>query len=171
MRKLEGGRQFATRMTAARGLGRLRWIGLLSLGPLVLFPLAAQQRLFQSIWAEIYKSAWVGIYTKNQAARGESAYREHCAFCHGVSLEGTADAPPLAGLDFREDWDGANIADLFEKIQFTMPPKRPSPLSDQQSADILAYILELNGFPAGARALSPMADDLRGVRFVSSPTR
>jgi S-disulfanyl-L-cysteine oxidoreductase SoxD len=171
MRKAEEGRGGATPITAARGLGRLRWIGLLSLGPLLLFPLAGQQRLFQSIWAEIYKSAWAGIYTKNQAVRGESGYHEHCAFCHGVSLEGTDDAPPLAGPDFREDWDGANIADLFEKIQFTMPPKQPGPLSDQQSADILAYILEFNGFPAGPSALSAMADDLRGVRFVSTPMR
>jgi mono/diheme cytochrome c family protein len=119
------------------------------------------------LWNEIYKSAWVGIYTSDQAVRGEADYRARCASCHGVSLEGTDDGPSLAGRDFREDWNGANVADLFEKIQFTMPANRPGRLTDDQDADILAYILKFNGFPAGRSALSTSVDELRGVRFVA----
>src|SRR5579862_6173414 len=121
MRKPDQARFLATPIRVTRSLS----IGLLGLAPILLLQLAGQPLVRQSpapsIWAEIYKSAWAGIYNKGQAARGEAAYREHCAFCHGASLEGTDDAPPLAGRDFRQDWDGANIADLFEKIQFTMP--------------------------------------------------
>ncbi len=125
-----------------------------------------------SLWAEIYKSAWAGIFTDDQAARGAVAYRERCASCHGAALEGSDWAPSLAGRDFRDDWDEGNIADLFEKIQYTMPANRPGRMSETQSAEILAYILKVNGFPAGSSALPASADDLRGVRFLATdPSR
>jgi len=144
---------------------RLRQIGLLSVAPLILFRLGGEERPSNWIWDEIYKSAWAGIYTNDQAARGESAYRDRCAFCHGASLQGSDDAPPLAGRDFADDWNCANIADLFEKIQFTMPANRPGRLSQQQIAEVLSYILKANGFPAGNAALPADADGLRGVLF------
>ncbi|MBV8729913.1 MAG: cytochrome c, partial [Acidobacteriia bacterium] len=103
---------------------RLRFVGLLGGALLALLRLAGQPRSFESLWAEIYKSAWAGIYTNDQAARGESFYNARCASCHGTSLEGSGEGPPLTGRDFAEDWNCANIADLFEKIQFTMPTDR-----------------------------------------------
>jgi len=146
---------------------RWRWIGLVSVASVVLLSLWGEGMPSESVWAEIYKSAWAGIYTDDQAARGESAYRERCASCHGVSLEGTDDAPALTGRDFTDDWEGGNIADLFEKIKYTMPANRPGRLSERQDAEILSYILKFNRFPAGSRALPASADDLRGVRFVA----
>ena len=134
---------------------------------LMVVRLMAEVAPADGLWNEIYKSAWAGIYSGDQAARGEAAYRERCASCHGASLDGTDDGPSLAGRDFREDWNGANVADLFEKIQFTMPANRPGRLTEDQDADILAYILKFNGFPAGPSALSTSVDDLRGVRFVA----
>ncbi|MBV9745985.1 MAG: cytochrome c, partial [Acidobacteriia bacterium] len=71
------------------------------------------------------------------------------------------------GRDFANDWNCANIADLFEKIQFTMPTDRPGRLSREQIADVLAYILRANRFPAGASALPASADELRGIRFLA----
>jgi cytochrome c len=146
---------------------RLRWVGLLGIGSLLLFRAIGQERATESLWAEIYKSAWAGIYTNDQAARGEWAYRQRCASCHGASLEGTDDAPPLVGRDFRDDFDEMNMADLFEKIQFTMPANRSARLSEQQSADIVSYILKFNGFPAGRAGLPATVDELRGVRFLA----
>lgn len=122
----------------------------------------------ETLWAEIYKTAWAGIYAEDQAVRGEAIYRVRCAACHGASLQGTDFAPSLAGRDFAYDWDCGNIADLFEKIQFTMPANRPGRLSDGQVADVLAYVLKANGLPAGRRALSTNVDDLRGVRFMAA---
>jgi mono/diheme cytochrome c family protein len=144
---------------------RLRWIGLLSLAWLVLFRLAGEGRSTESLWDEIYKSAWAGIFTDDQAARGESSYRAGCASCHGTSLEGSDDAPPLAGRDFTYEWNCANIADLFETIQYTMPADRPGQLSEKQIAEILSYILKVNHFPAGSSVLPPSADELRGILF------
>lgn len=148
--------------------GRLRSIGILSVASVVLLCLAGQERHAESIWSEIYLSAWKGIYTNDQAGRGESAYRARCASCHGASLEGSDSAPALTGRDFTDDWNCANIADLFEKIQFTMPANRSGKLSDDQIADILAYILKANRFPAGTSALAASADQLRGLLFFAN---
>ena len=144
-----------------------RWIVLAGVTSLLLFGATGAERTAGSVWAEIYKSAWAGIYTNDQAARGEAAYRERCGSCHGAALEGTDDAPPLAGPEFRGDFDEMNIADLFEKIEYTMPANRRGGLSEQQSADLVSYILKFNGFPAGASGLPATVDDLRGVRFLA----
>lgn len=151
---------------------RAKWIGSIGAATVLLAGAAGTERTAESVWAEIYKSAWAGIYTNDQASRGAVAYRERCASCHGVSLEGTDDAPPLVGSDFRDDFDEMNIADLFEKIQYTMPANRQRRLSEQQSADLVSYILKSNGFPAGRSGLPVTVDELRGVRFLAkNPSR
>jgi S-disulfanyl-L-cysteine oxidoreductase SoxD len=151
---------------------RLRLVGLLCVALPALLVLADEKTSTETLWAEIYTSAWEGIYTADQAVQGESEYRVRCASCHGASLQGSEDAPPLIGPDFALDWNCANIADLFEKIQFTMPANRPGRLDQEQVADILAYILKANRFPAGTSALPSDADGLRGIRFLAvDPSR
>jgi cytochrome c len=110
-------------------------------------------------------SVWDGIYTGEQAVRGEAAYREACASCHGAKLEGRGQTPPLAGSDFTSDWDGMSVGDLFDKIQISMPADRPGKLTESQNAGILAYILKSNNFPTGKKELPAGADALRGIRF------
>jgi S-disulfanyl-L-cysteine oxidoreductase SoxD len=149
----------------------VRWISPLAVAWLALFRLAGQIGPAESTWDEIYRSAWAGIYTSDQAARGESAYKARCATCHGASLEGSDDAPALAGRDFTDDWNCANLADLFEKIQYTMPANRPGRLRENEIAEILSFILKVNRFPAGTSALPPSADDLRGLVFFAHNLR
>ena len=79
-------------------------VRLLCATSLALFYISAEGTSSQSPWDEIYKSNWAGIYTNDQAARGQSTYRSRCAACHGAMLEGSDDAPPLVGPDFVEDW-------------------------------------------------------------------
>jgi mono/diheme cytochrome c family protein len=146
----------------------LRSVLVLSVTLLLLLGLADQGKSTESLWAEIYQSAWTGIYTNDQAGRGASTYRARCASCHGAMLEGSDDAPPLTGRDFTDDWNCANIADLFEKIQYTMPANRSGRLSEAQIADLLAYILKANRFPAGPSALAASADQLRGLVFLAN---
>src|SRR5205809_5172589 len=62
--------------------------------------------------AEI-RSVWDGVYTSEQAKRGEEVYRGQCASCHGAKLEGVEDAPSLAGKGFLEGWDGLTAGALF----------------------------------------------------------
>ncbi|HEY1241340.1 MAG TPA: cytochrome c [Bryobacteraceae bacterium] len=120
-----------------------------------------------AIRAEFPPSVWDGIYTEAQAQRGEAAYRQYCASCHGPKLQGTGQAPPLTGSDFTADWDLTALGDIADEIQIAMPANRPGQLPEETNAAILAYILKANHFPSGAKDLPPGADPLRGVVFVS----
>ena len=78
------------------------------------------------------KSVWDGIYTDDQASRGEPAYRENCASCHGTRMEGRGQTPPLAGSDFLANWNGMTVGDLLEKMRISMPADRPGRLRGYQ---------------------------------------
>jgi mono/diheme cytochrome c family protein len=110
-------------------------------------------------------SVWDGVYTPDQANRGKDAYNKACASCHGVALDGSGAVPPLAGPDFKSDWNGQTVDDLFEKMQTTMPADKPGQLSREQNADILAFLLTSNGFPAGQKELPTDAAALGKIRF------
>jgi len=49
-----------------------------------------------------------------------------------------------------------------------MPEGRPGTLSRQQDADILAYILTGNQFPAGKTELNKETEILKQIRFESA---
>jgi mono/diheme cytochrome c family protein len=115
--------------------------------------------------AQTSASVWDGVYTTAQADRGKALYAKACAACHGSSLDGSGAAPPLAGADFKSDWNGQTVNDLFEKTQTTMPADQPGSLSKQQTADILAFLLASNEFPAGAKELPSDAAALGKIRF------
>ena len=108
-------------------------------------------------------SVWDGTYTEQQARRGAAKYAQACVMCHGPVLEGNGEAPPLTGR-FIPDWAGTSLADLFEKIQATMPLFAPESLSSADTADILAFILQSNNFPAGPKELEA-GDALKLVSF------
>jgi S-disulfanyl-L-cysteine oxidoreductase SoxD len=119
--------------------------------------------------AQTTQSVWDGVYTDAQADRGSGQYTQHCAMCHGAVLEGNGEAPPLVG-QFIPDWAGTTLADLFDKISVTMPLNAPGTLRPTIAADILAYILKANNFPAGANALGSTPDSLKTISFdVSKP--
>src|SRR5215204_4080148 len=103
--------------------------------------------------AQATKSANDGVYTADQAKRGDALYKEQCATCHGDNLEGSGPMPPLAGKDFLTNWSGKSLGDLYEKIQTTMPATAPGTLMPAQTADLLAFVLKSCKFPAGSTAL------------------
>src|ERR1700704_4737483 len=109
-----------------------------------------------------------GVYSSEQARRGESLYRLECASCHGEKLEGRGQAPPLTGDEFVMDWNGMTVGDLFEKMQTSMPADQPGHLSREQNAMLLAYILSSNMYPSGSADLPADANRLRLIRFESS---
>jgi S-disulfanyl-L-cysteine oxidoreductase SoxD len=118
-----------------------------------------------SAYAQAPSSVWDGVYTREQAGRGKSLYGKECASCHGTALDGSGTAPPLAGPDFKNDWNGQTADDLFEKMQTSMPADQPGRLSREQNADILAFLLSSNGFPAGQKELPTDAAVLQKIRF------
>jgi cytochrome c len=119
------------------------------------------------VWAQDQpsKSVWDGIYTKEQAARGEPLYKQYCGTCHGESLEGIEMAPALAGGEFLDQWSGQTMGDLFERIRATMPRDRPGKLSRDINADITAYMLSFNQFPAGNTELSRDTQVLKQIKI------
>jgi mono/diheme cytochrome c family protein len=108
-----------------------------------------------------------GVYTEAQGRRGEPIYVRECSTCHGAALKGGEGSPPLVGSDFTAAWQGRTVGDLFDTIRQTMPapPEEPGKLSPQQTADIVAHILSVNGFPAGASELPTDLRQLRDIRI------
>lgn len=99
------------------------------------------------------RNAWDGVYTADQATQGKAIYADKCTTCHGPDLTGGEMAPPLVGATFMGDWVGQSADDLFTRIHTTMPANDPGNLSNAQTAQVLAYILSVNQFPAGSTAL------------------
>lgn len=104
-----------------------------------------------------------GVYTAEQAKRGQAAYAEQCASCHLDDLSGTDRGPPLAGDPFMNNWVDLTVGDLFERAYRTMPQDRPGTLMPETTADILALVLQANGFPAGTTELPADAAALKGI--------
>jgi mono/diheme cytochrome c family protein len=113
------------------------------------------------------RTVWDGVYTEEQAQRGETLYEKQCSACHGDKLGGRESAPPLTGGAFLSNWNGLSLGDLFERIRKTMPQTSPGKLTRQQNADILAYLLSFNKFPAGKTELYRQAEMLKEIRLVS----
>lgn len=108
------------------------------------------------------KSVWDGVYSEEQASRGDEQYKEYCAACHGRALEGQGMAPGLVGITFVNAWNGRSVDDLFIRIQATMPLDDPGRLTGPATRDIVAFLLKVNEFPAGNAEL-PARDDLKAV--------
>jgi mono/diheme cytochrome c family protein len=111
------------------------------------------------------RSVWDGVYTEEQAKRGEALYQKECKGCHGVALAGGESSPPLTGGAFLSNWNGLTLGDLFERIRKTMPQNAPGKLNRQQNADVLALVLAANKFPAGKMELSRQTEFLKEIRF------
>src|SRR5215204_3911359 len=113
------------------------------------------------VTAQATRSVNEGVYTADQAKKGEATYKEQCAACHGDNLEGSGPMPPLAGKDFLANWQGKTIADLFEKTQTSMPATAPGTLTPEQTSQIMAYVLSVGKYPAGATALPTKVEELK----------
>ncbi|MDR1990732.1 MAG: cytochrome c [Acidobacteriaceae bacterium] len=115
--------------------------------------LAAQSGPSKSREAPKNLRVWDGLYSSEQAARGRAAYMKGCAECHSADLSGHEYAGPLAGFGFQLKWADASIAELFGRMR-SMPLGRPGLLERQEYLDILAYVLQQNGYPAGEQELT-----------------
>lgn len=102
------------------------------------------------------RTAAAGVYTAEQAKRGQAIVKERCVSCHGETLGGDL-GPPLTGGEFMKFWGEIALFELVGKIEKTMPQTEPGTLTRAQTADIVAYILEVGKFPAGKAEL--VADD------------
>lgn len=115
--------------------------------------------------AQTNRSVWDGVYTEEQARHGQAVYTKECASCHGAELTGGEAAPPLTGIGFLANWNGLTMGDLFERMRVSMPQDDPTRVSRQQHADILAYLLRANRFPAGKAELDRQTEVLNLIKI------
>jgi S-disulfanyl-L-cysteine oxidoreductase SoxD len=108
---------------------------------------------------------WQGVYTSAQAERGKGVFNTTCLRCHGEDLGGST-APALKDDRFQSSWGGDTIESLFTKIRDTMPPNFGTILDAQVKLDIVAYILQTNGFPAGTSELKVGSADLATAQIL-----
>lgn len=119
-------------------------------------------------------SIWDGVYTEEQAARGDAVQSGVCAKCHGTRMNGAGwpDQPPspaIARAGFLQRWDGRTLETLFEFMRTAMPLDNPGQLDNQQTIDILASMLAMSGAPAGATELPPDPEALRDIAIRPKP--
>jgi cytochrome c len=101
------------------------------------------------------RSVWAGVYTPEQAERGQGRFLASCAACHGDDLMGNSaeEIPGLATEQFMDGWRGKTVKDLVETIRRTMPGDRPGSLNADVYVDLVAFILKSNRVPAGGEPL------------------
>ena len=108
------------------------------------------------LYAQDKKSVWDGVYSDEQASRGKEEYEYNCGNCHIHDLTGDSikDVPALAGPDFMAKWSGKSVKELLDYMATNMPQDSRGTLGAKTYADIAAYVLKVNTFPAGAEALA-----------------
>jgi mono/diheme cytochrome c family protein len=109
-------------------------------------------------------STQAGVYSEQQAIRGQELFYAHCLACHGEDMSGLDQAPPLAGPQFGAIWDGETLWALVQRIE-TMPPTAPGALSREDNVALLAYMLWYNGSPLGEAPLGTEQSLLAGITF------
>ena len=129
---------------------------------LVTIPLAVGWIIAGTAWSA--DAPATSSYTEDQFERGEVLYQKECALCHGLELDDGA-APAIVGSTFRKTWSmlGANVAELYNRIATTMPPRQDNFLSEDQNLDILSYLLGRNNVLRGTEALRNEYDYLAAI--------
>jgi nitrate/TMAO reductase-like tetraheme cytochrome c subunit len=95
-----------------------------------------------------------GWYTAEQAAAGEKLYQAQCSNCHGAKLEGGS-GPSLDGASWHQMYGGAKLLTVWGEIKGPMAQYAGATYTTHQALDILSYLLQQNGLPAGSQ---PLAD-------------
>ncbi len=101
------------------------------------------------------------VYTDSQAVQGQTLWTKNCVECH--------ESTDVTGADFRTKWSGQPLFTLYEQIRTTMPDGNPGTLSREEYAATLAYILKLNGLPAGEAKLQADSVALSAITLTLPP--
>ena len=107
--------------------------------------------------AQSERSVWDGVYTEEQATRGQSTFATICAACHDVA--------DFSNPSFLQGWEASTVLDLFQLVQKTMPMDNPGSLRPQDYADVISYFFRANQIPAGKDELDTDAEHLKLIRI------
>ena len=106
-----------------------------------------------------------GVYTEEQAKRGEGISNKLCTSCHGPELSGGEAGPTLVGLEFTGNWNNLAVLDFYDRVHTTMPADAPGTMTPQQATDVIAYVFKLNKYPAGKTELPTDVALLKGIKI------
>lgn len=126
---------------------------------------ALTSSLVTALIAQDAPPIWSGVYTTAQAERGRSVVATHCGECHHEDLGG-GEGPALVGPTFMVKWEMMSVERLFHKIRDTMPETDSGDVTYAEKLDTVAYILQQNGFPAGAAELTDAPGALAAIRMI-----
>jgi mono/diheme cytochrome c family protein len=107
--------------------------------------------------AQPAKSVNDGVFTAEQAARGEQIFKGKCGSCHYPGR--------FTGEDLFKPWAGKPLAELFSVMRDSMPEDNPGTLPPQEYGDVVAYFLQLNKFPTGADELMGTDEAMAAILF------
>lgn len=122
-----------------------------------LVPLQAQT-------GEGVRSTLEGVYTSAQADEGSRTFEQICSTCH-------TEENPLSGLSFLTKWTGRPLYAIWEYVTTSMPYGAPASLAPETYAAVLAYVLRLNGYPAGETPLPHVPWEVANIDFDPPPGR
>ena len=108
------------------------------------------------------------LFTSAQAVAGKAAYERNCAGCHGPNVD-DGSAPPLRGAAFLGKYGGKPAADLFTFVSTKMPPGNPGSISPTDCAEIIAWVLQQNGYATGRKEFASDAAALASVTIPAPP--
>ena len=125
------------------------------------------------------RTTWDGVYTDAQAQRGEAIYNDTCAKCHGREGSGPSDSSDpchdmtpvtrscaLRGDTFMANWSSMTLQNLFDRVRSSMPQDKPQTLTRVDTTLLIAYLLRINGFPAGSIELPTDVSQLNRLKYV-----
>jgi mono/diheme cytochrome c family protein len=103
------------------------------------------------------RSTRSGAYSAAQAGRGVEIYALNCVSCHtAISHTGPA---------FVDKWEGRSLWELYQFVSESMPKSEPGSLSPGEYTRVLAYMLQMNGAPAGPDDLVSDSTVLKKIRI------
>ena len=107
-----------------------------------------------------------GVYSSAQAERGAKIYAQKCVNCHLANLAGSNPAPPLVGTSFIGNWEQQTLRGLFSRLRTTMPADNPGTLEEEETVDLIAFLLSKNSYPPGNQELRPDRHLLESIDIV-----
>jgi mono/diheme cytochrome c family protein len=134
-----------------------------------------QLLLLAAAWIAIPVAGWAqsapassrstrgGVYTAEQAIQGQELYAMHCVSCHSAVTH--------TGPDFSAKWEGRPFWELYSFVREEMPKSDPGSLTEREYITVLAYVLKMNGMPAGEAPLSTDSTELSRIRIEFKPAR
>jgi mono/diheme cytochrome c family protein len=111
--------------------------------------------VYASAQEEEQVSVQAGVFTAEQAERGRASFEGSCQSCHEPSEFGSG--------AYLEGWAGQTASDLIEQIRTTMPQDNPGNLKRKEYVDVVTYLFQTSGLPAGETEMD--AESAKRIRI------